>query len=168
MKGAGADHFEYKLNDDSWVHHEDSKLVLGPLEIGRYELQVRAVNAHGVKDPVPARFIWNVNEAVDVQLDNPPVNTKAQTSQVAVKSSPRTSPSALTVAQNKQVRPQSGPVGAGGSHASGVGGQSNSSARLFVGARGDACLWSHGHQRGGGRNRLAQAARCGYRSTGSV
>ena len=43
------------------------------------------MNAHGVKDPVPARFIWDVNEAVEVQLDNPPVNTKAQTSQVAVK-----------------------------------------------------------------------------------
>ena len=25
------DHFEYKLNDDSWVYHDDSKLVLGPL-----------------------------------------------------------------------------------------------------------------------------------------
>ena len=99
------DHFEYKLNDDRWEYHEDSKLVLGPLEIGRYELQVRAVNAHGIKDPVPARFIWNVNEAVEVQLDNPPVDTKAQTSQVAAKSSSATSPSALTVAQNKQVHP---------------------------------------------------------------
>ena len=87
LKSSDWDHFEYKLNDDNWVYHEDSKLVLGPLEIGRYELQVRAVNAHGVKDPVPARFIWDVNEAVEVQLDNPPVNTKAQTSQVAVNSS---------------------------------------------------------------------------------
>ena len=81
------DHFEYKLNDDNWEYHDDSKLVLGPLAAGRYELLVRAVNDHGIKDPVPARFIWDVNEAVDVQLDNPPVNTKAQTSQVAVNSS---------------------------------------------------------------------------------
>ena len=35
---------------------------------------------------MPARFIWDVQESVDLtQLDNPPVNTKAKTSQVAVK-----------------------------------------------------------------------------------
>ena len=61
------------------------KLMLGPLAAGRYELQVRAVNKDGGKDPVPARFIWNVNKAVGVQLDNPPVDTKAKTSHVAVK-----------------------------------------------------------------------------------
>ena len=88
LKSSGADHFEYKLNDGNWEYHDDSKLVLGPLEIGRYELQVRAVNAHGVKDPVPARFIWNVNEALEVQLDNPLVDTKAKTSHVAVTGQP--------------------------------------------------------------------------------
>eukprot|EP00946_MAST-07B_sp_MAST-7B-sp1_P003443 g3443.t1 len=79
--------FEYKLNSGSWMQHEDQKLLLGPLTIGRYELLVRAVTNDGQKDPVPARFIWSVDEAVEVQLEMPPLDTKAGTSHVAVKGS---------------------------------------------------------------------------------
>ena len=47
LKSSDWDYFEYKLNNGSWVHHDESILLLGPLRTSRYELLVRAVNAHG-------------------------------------------------------------------------------------------------------------------------
>ena len=66
--------------------HVDQKLVLGPLSAGRYLADGSSVT-ETEKGPGTRTIIWNVNEAVEVQFEMPPVDTKAETSHVAVKGS---------------------------------------------------------------------------------
>ena len=106
LKSLGADHFEYKL--DRWQLGVPQGLQVGAGASCRWQVRVASPSGEWteIKDPVPARFIWNVNEAVEVQLDNPPVDTKAPQAKLLRKQLVHgPSPSALTVAQNKQVHP---------------------------------------------------------------
>ena len=98
-------------------------------------------------------FIWDVQASVDVTLDNPPVNTKAQTSQVAAKSSSATLTFSIDGGPKRAGHPAQSARWRRGSHAAGVGGQSRGSACLFMGARDATRLWPHGSQRGGERHR---------------
>jgi hypothetical protein len=86
--GAPWANYEYMLDPkDGWIFHDTRALQLGPLSAGDHELQVRAVDKNGRKDPVPARFMWTVGEippSSTITMELPPVDTRASHAAVSV------------------------------------------------------------------------------------
>jgi hypothetical protein len=86
--GAEWGNYEYMLDPKiGWIFHDARTLQLGPLNAGDHELQVRAVDKNGGKDPVPARFMWTVGEtppSSTITMELPPVDTKATHAAVRV------------------------------------------------------------------------------------